>query len=265
MGDKLYKYARLYYIMFIMRLKILLRHRLDFFLGSVSTILMQLASFGAVYIITHRASNLAGWDFNEIQLLYGVLLTSLGLNQMFADNLWVVTHFARTGKLESFLTRPIDPLFHMIAERFNHVGIGDFLTGTVLVSLALPQFPNLLHPAQLALIIITVVSGSFIFFSLNAITSIAGFWLIDAVTLTRMVYEFHHFARYPLNIFPPFISIILTWVIPYGLVSAQPISSLLDKGGTIPVLAVAACSLTLLLVSTRLWNFCLRFYNGSGS
>ena len=70
---------------------------------------------------------------------------------MFADNLWTIgRQYIRTGSFDRFLVRPINPLFHLLADRFCHDGIGNFLVGSVLVvtagrQLAIPWTPvNLL-------------------------------------------------------------------------------------------------------------------------
>ena len=67
-------------------------------------------------------------------LIYGLVTLAKSINHMFADNLWTIgRQYIRTGAFDRFLVRPIDPLFHLLADRFCHDGIGNFLVGLTLV------------------------------------------------------------------------------------------------------------------------------------
>ena len=65
--------------------------------------------------------------------------------------------------------------------------------------------------------------------SLNLITCVSAFWVMDSVPVTRVVFDNHVFAQYPLTIYPKAIGIWLTWMIPYGFASFYPASYLLGR------------------------------------
>lgn len=107
--------------------------------------------------------------------------------------------------------------------------------------------------------------GGLIFIALNLITCVSAFWIMDSVPITRLVFDNHLFAQYPLTIYPKAIGIWLTWLIPYGFTSFYPASYLLghDIGALAflgPVIAVF-----LMVIVYRFWLFGLRHYTGTGS
>ncbi len=260
------RYAELYWLFLINRLKILMEYRVNFIIGASSTIFLQAAGLLTIWVVMRQIPSLNGWSFDEVLLIYGLVTLAKSINHMFADNLWTVGRsYIRTGGFDRFLVRPIDPLFHLLADRFCHDGIGNFLVGAALVIKASVDLHITWTPAQLLYLILAVLSGGLIFIALNLITCVSAFWIMDSVPVMRLVFDNHLFAQYPLTIYPKAIGIWLTWVIPYGFASFYPASHLLgyDIGSLAwlgPVIA-----LVLLFVSYRVWLFGLKHYSGTGS
>src|SRR5512138_3933971 len=132
------RYASLYWYFLIQRFKILMEYRLNFFIGSTSTAVLQAASLAAIWVVMRQIPSLNGWSFYEVILVYGLLTMGESITHMFADNLWTIGwSYVRSGDFDRLLVRPIDPLFHLLADRFCHDGIGNFLAGGLLIGIAL--------------------------------------------------------------------------------------------------------------------------------
>jgi len=260
------RYAELYWLFLINRLKILMEYRVNFIIGASSTIFLQAAGLLTIWVVMRQIPSLNGWSFDEVLLIYGLVTLAKSINHMFADNLWTVGRsYIRTGGFDRFLVRPIDPLFHLLADRFCHDGIGNFLVGAVLVVKASTALHIAWTPVNLLYLFTAVLSGGLIFIALNLISCVSAFWIMDSVPVMRLVFDNHMFAQYPLTIYPKAISIWLTWVIPYGFASFYPASHLLgyDIGNLAwlgPLIAA-----TLLVVAYRVWLFGLKHYSGTGS
>ena len=260
------RYLDLYWHFLVQRLKVLMEYRASFILGAVSTIAWQGSSIAAVWVVMQKVPSLNGWGYDEVLLVYGLITLAKSINHMFADNLWTVGRvYIRSGGFERFLVRPIDPLFHLLADRFCQDGVGNFLVGIALVIKSSIDLGIDWTPARILVLVVGVLSGGFIFIALNLITCVAAFWIVDSVPITRLVFDNHLFAQYPLTIYPKAISILLTWIVPYGFASFYPASYLLGRDvGTLvwygPVVAAV-----LMLIGYRLWQFGLKHYSGTGS
>ena len=260
------RYADLYWHFLVQRIKVLMEYRASFILGAVSTIAMQGASIAAVWVVMQKVPSLNGWSYDEVLLVYGLVTLAKSINHMFADNLWTLGQvYIRSGGFERFLVRPIDPLFHLLADRFCQDGVGGFLVGIALLIKSSVDLGIDWTPPRVLVLLVGVLSGGFIFIALNLITCVAAFWIVDSVPITRLVFDNHLFAQYPLTIYPKAISILLTWVIPYGFASFYPASYILnrDVGSLVwigPLIAAA-----LMFVGYRLWQFGLQHYSGTGS
>ncbi len=260
------RYFNLYGYFLVQRFKILMEYRVNFLIGASSTILLQISGLLTIWVVMSQIPSLNGWSLYQILLIYGMITLAKSINHMFADNLWTIgRQYIRSGAFDQFLVRPLDPLFHLLADRFCHDGIGNFLVGISLVIISMQRLNIPWSAANIFHLLLACLSGGAIFIALNLITGTSAFWLMDAVPVMRVVFDNHLFAQYPLNIYPKAIGILLTWVIPYGFASFYPASQLMGlPAGRLawigPIVAVV-----LLLMGYRVWLIGLRHYAGTGS
>ena len=259
------RYVALYGDMLQQHFKTLLEYRASLFIGGAATVLQQAASLLTIWVVMRQVPSMAGWTLPEIALIYGFMSLSRSLNQMFTDSTWQLGGYIRQGGFDRFLVRPINPLFHLLADNFNVDGIGNFLAGMVLVVGAGRALGVFNSAFSVLYAVVAVVSGAAIFTAITLITSVSAFWLTDATAASALVFENHRFAYYPLTIYPRTLGFALTWIIPYGFASFYPVSFLLghDIGPLAwlgPVIALA-----LLAAGYRLWLFGLRHYASTGS
>jgi ABC-2 type transport system permease protein len=260
------RYLSLYWLFLTQRLKVLMEYRANFIIGALSTIVLQASSILAIWVVMRQVPDLNGWSYDEILLVYGLITLAKSINHMFADNLWTLgRQYIRSGGFDRFLVRPIDPLFHLLADRFCQDGVGNFLVGVVLVvkaSIALSIQWTLLKGLML---VVAVISGGGIFIALNLLTCVTSFWIVDSVPVTRLIFDNHMFAQYPLTIYPKAINILLTWIVPYGLASFYPASYLLNRSvGNLAWIAPFVAAL-LLFLGYRFWQFGLKHYGSTGT
>jgi ABC-2 type transport system permease protein len=260
------RYLDLYWLFLTQRLKALMEYRANFILGAASSFVMQGATVAAIWVVMQKVPTLNGWNYDEILLVYGLITLAKSINHMFADNLWTLGRsYIRSGGFDRFLVRPIDPLFHLLADRFCQDGVGDFLIGAVVLVKASIGLGIDWTPLKLLMLVIAVISGGGIFIALNLITCVAAFWIVDSVPVTRLVFDNHLFAQYPLTIFPKAITFLLTWILPYGFASFYPASYILNREiGNLAWFAPFVAAF-LLLIGYRFWQVGLRHYSGTGT
>ncbi len=265
-GIIMQRYLNLYSLFLRQRVKIFMEYRVNFFIGAVATVIEQAAGLLTVWVVMQRIPLLNGWTYEELLLVYGLLALSKSLTYLFADNLWTVgREYIRSGGFDRFLVRPVDPLFHLLADRFDHQGFGHLLIGGILVTTASSALGIAWTGFNLLYLLVTVISGGLIFIGLNLITCVSAFWIMDSVPVTRVVFDMNEFAKYPLSMYNRTIQFVLTWLIPYGFVSFYPANYLLGRDVGILVWLGPVVAVTLLVIGYRLWLFGLRHYASTGS
>ena len=75
-----------------------------------------------------------------------------------------------------------------------------------------------------------IIGGSIIFSGVYMLQAAAAFWTIEALEVANIfTHGIKEHASYPLNIFPKWITIIFTFIIPFGTINYLPLQYLLGK------------------------------------
>ncbi|MGN1457937.1 MAG: ABC transporter permease [Acutalibacteraceae bacterium] len=258
---------KIYKILTVQNLKRLMEYKIDFLTGAISFLIDQAVGIGFIFIIFSQIPNLAGFSFEQIVFIYGFSLIPKGIDHLLTDNLWSVGYFiVRKGDFDKYLTRPINPLFHVIAENFQLDAIGELLVGIVLVCSVAGTVGMVVTPLSILLFIIVIPFSSLIYTSIKMGTAAIAFWTKQSGQITQVFYMANEFAKYPTTIYNQFIRTIITYVVPFAFTGYYPAMYLLtgenplfNIGGTVII------SIILFIIAYTIWNKGLNAYESAGS
>lgn len=235
--------------------------------------LAQIVSYGAVlttiWILLQKFELLGGWNWPELALLFSfqLLAYAMGASVSFTQ-LRDLEELVRLGTLDALLTKPINTWAYLI---FSGLNIG--YAGHII--LAIPVLVWALIAAQVdwsvgttlffigSLLSATMVTGSVI----TMIGATALIW-VRSNHLFAIFFGFWELTRYPLNIFPSGIQVVMLTIVPLAYISAVPVAVLLGK--PVPLLGDFAAPVALLagpilvLIAIAHWRYALTRYQGAG-
>lgn len=256
---------QLYLSFFEASLKEVLIYRLDCIAGMISQIVTQLVSIIFVWITFQNTDKLAGWTFEQSLLLYGIMLISIGIVDLCFDSLYDIgPKYIREGDFDKILLRPVHPLISIIGESkaftsFGYLGLGLFITISMLVKLAIPITFILI----LKIIFFSII-GAAIIGAINTIFSIASFWTYKSNEVIWTFYRMYTFTQYPIDIYNGFIKFLITYILPFAFVAYYPTMNYLGMDKYMiwlsPVIAIV-----LWIVAVNIWNWALKKYRSTGS
>lgn len=261
------KYMRLYSKFMAQYLKSLMEYRADFLIGLLSFFVLQGTGIAFLYLIFQRIPSLNGWSFDEILFIYGFAQLPRGLDHLFADNLWLLSgRIIVRGDFDRYLLRPINPLFHLIAERFQPDAFGELIVGVLLIIVSLSKLKISFSFMSIAIFIFVVICGSIIYTSVKLFFASFAFWLKYSQSILFMNYMLADFTKYPLSIYSKWIRIILTFIVPFAFTAFFPagyfvgkISVLVAVGGTVVAAVIS------FVVAYTTWILGIRAYESAGS
>ncbi len=260
------RYMRLYLAFMSIQWRTMLVYRTNFVVGVSSTIAMQASALLTIIVVMHQVPTLHGWTLDQILLVYGLTNLAISFGHMFADNLWVLGQmYIRPGGFERFLVRPINQLFHLLADRFCYDGVGDLIVGAATIAVAAQGLGLNWSAGRVLYLVLVVVSGGVMYIAINLITAVSAFWIVDSVPITQAVFQTSQFARYPLPIYASWIRVLMTWIIPYSLVSFYPAAELTGHGAGRLTWAPPVVASVLAVIGYRLWLVGLAHYAGTGT
>ncbi|MGD6794961.1 ABC transporter permease [Metabacillus indicus] len=261
------RYTKLYYIFAKNHIKVMMEYRVDFFIGVISVMLQQFASIFFVKVVFDHIEQINGWTFYEILFIYGIAATGRSLHHIFFDNLWTLGwQYVRPGQMDRLLIRPINPLFHVCADRLQQDGLGQLVIGILILAAAFPQLDLAFGFADWLMLVVMIVSSGLIYIAINLFFATFSFWMIDSLPIVYAVFNLSEFAKYPLTIYNKTIRVFLTWVIPYGFTAFYPAAWFLDREGYAfvgimsPLVGLGSIGLAYVF-----WLYGLRAYASTGT
>lgn len=261
------KYIKLYLKFLKQYIKTLIEYRVDFILGLIGFILIQFSGVIFIKLIFNSIPKLNGWSFNEVLFIYGLAQVPRGIDHVFTDNLWILSgSIIVEGKFDKYLLRPINPLFQLIAERFQPDGFGEIIIGIVLLVVSSSELNISFTFSKLLLLIITIIFATLIYTAIKLAVASIAFWVKFAQSYLYMVYQLSGFTKYPISIYPKIIKILLTFVVPFAFTGYFPGAYFLGKENIFKgIILTCFVSVAGILVAYFIWNRGIKRYESSGS
>lgn len=264
----LLRHLRIGQLYFAQALKMRLEYRADFAVECMAALLQQMTGVLMLQVLFENTPGLRAWSREEVFFIYGFSLLPRALFDACAMSFYTFSDkYIVQGEMDRLLLRPLSCLFQMMLEGISFDFLADLLLGAAVLAYASSKlglewtFSSGIILALLVLGAWAVLTGVFL-----AMTALS-FWSQERVGLLPPIYNLMSFSQYPLNIFPKAISLLLTFVIPFGFLAYYPSTRFLKEGATEPGFAwlTPVAGLLCLGVGGLVWRAGLRKYAGAGS
>ncbi len=240
----------------------------NFLLWTVVEVLWFLGQILFIDVLFSHVDKIGDWNRWQVVALVGThQVVSQLFQAFFYVNLTQIPELVRTGKLDVFLTLPVDSQFAASTKQFGmdnlvNTAIGLSITGFALFKLGIS--PSLL---QILLYTICVLLGVAVHYSVMCGLCTLCFWIIRAQGLVYGYFNLFNIGRYPDSVFHGSFKFVFSWLVPVILVANVPTRVLTQLTAT-PWAGVAQLAVaTALLVGfcRLLWIQGLRRYSSASS
>lgn len=252
-----------------MHIRSQMEYRGAFWLDRFAQILSYASVFASIGILLARFDTLGGWTWPELALLFSfqLLAYSLGAAMSFVQ-LRGLEEQVRLGTFDALLVKPFSPWVYMVFSGLNIGYVGHIILAVVLMAWAV-QAVGIDWTLWSALFLLgTLVSSTLLTAAIITMIGATALIWVRSNHLFAIFFGFWELTRYPLNIFPSGIQVILITVVPLALTSSVPVGALLGK--PIPILGDWAGPVSLLagplwvLMAIAHWRYATGKYQGAG-
>jgi ABC-2 type transport system permease protein len=209
-----------------------------------------------------------GWDFAATLALLGVYLTISALRSLFIgpslDALAGLGGEVWNGQFDFTLLRPVDVQFLASFRHWRLFALVDLALGLGVLGVAVVQLGQSLTLARVVAFLIALSVGVTILYAiLLAFTGLV-FWS-PGFLFTWVFNGIFQMARYPVGLYPGWLRLVLTWVVPVGMITTVPAQALT---GALPAGTLAssvALAVVMVIGASALFRFGLRRYASASS
>lgn len=222
---------------------------------------------GVAVIFSHTHS-LRGWTLDQTLVLLGVYTIVNGLLNVFvAPNLDQLSQSIREGTLDFTLLKPASSQFLVSFQRCVVWGLTDVVLGVGILVYSLSHLSGqgALGPGPLALFAITLTAGVVVLYCIWIMLATFAFWFVRIDNLTTLLHSFFGMGRFPVDAYPLWLRRVLTFVVPVALITTVPAEALSGRLAPLVPLVSVTVAVTMIWLSTRLWQLGLGQYTSASS
>jgi ABC-2 type transport system permease protein len=257
----------LYFRLLGQEMKSILAYRADFIVLLIAAVLVQLVGLAFIGIIFTRIPNIQGWTFWQVVMMYSLIFITEGVGSLFFEGTWWLSWLIYSGEFDQVMVRPVSPMVQVLASKVGFNGLGNIVTGSLLLVVSLTHVSVNWTPVGLLMVLILLVSGATIRVALNLGTAALSFWIKSPHSNVPMfVHQLGEFGKYPITIYSVGVQAVIVLVIPFAFVSFYPTAYVFDQanwalaGWLTPLVAIYC-----LVMAATLFRRGMRRYESSGN
>ena len=261
------KYLKLYANILQMAIKLLLEYRFNVFVQSIFAIVYFVGIWFLLQVVFSKTQTLGGWRQPELMLLLGVSSSIWGVIDMtFFEGLHqFMVSGIRTGDLDRFLTKPVNPAFS-VAFFYPQVGLlPNFFTVFLFMIYWAIKDQAEITPISIGLFLIVTTFCFAISYFLYSSYATTAFHVTRSDQVLRLIQTLNDHSQYPTIIYPKFIEFTLTFVMPNAFIGYIPTVFLLNKGNVPLFLIVVIFTFISYGIYHFAWRFGLKKYTSASS
>ena len=250
--------------------KINLQQTLAYRADTIVNVLMNLLWLGwellSLQIIFSNTASLSGWGLGEMIVLLGVWRL---MNVILAGLIWPNTArfnaSLRDGTFDYLLLLPANSQLlvsfsQIVIWRVWEVGLA---AGLVAVGLRLSS--HLVTSLSLISFLTLALSGLVVLYSVWMVLLTVTFWFVKFDNSFTFLHALMDTGRFPSTVYPPWLRLIVTFVIPIAVATTVPLQALRGDLAGWQIGAFLGMSGLSLLISSRLWRLGVRHYSSASS
>lgn len=257
---------KLYFSFLVASLKRMMEYRVDCLVGMISQIAFQIIELIFIWVIFQNTDNIAGWDFEHLLLLYGVMMLSVSITDVLFDSTYDIgNRLIRKGKFDTILLRPVNPLISVLGESETSTALGYLVISIVLIISMLIKLQISITFILIIKLIYFGIIGALIIGGIQTIFSIAGFWTYKSNEVVWSVFQLHKLAEYPIEIYNKFIRILISIIFPFAYASYYPTLDYIGQGKSNLVIIAPIIAIIIWIIAIKVWNLALNKYRSTGN
>lgn len=245
-----------------------LAYQANFWISLLHSLLNLGTGVLGLAVLFGQVETISGWDFASTLALLGTYLVIGALRGLFLgpslEALAGMDGEIWTGRFDFTLLRPVDVQFLASFRAWRPLALLDLVLGVGVLGVALNQLAATLTPAALLAFGLALAAAVTILYAILLAFAGLVFWN-PGFLFTWLFDALFQMARYPTGLYPGWLRLILTWVVPVGLMTTVPAQALTGSlpPGLLPGSLLLA--LALLLGASALFRTGLRRYASASS
>ncbi len=251
-------------------LKVNIQMSLAYRADTVVNILLNLMWLGwellSLSIIFSNTETIGGWDFGELIALLGVFrLVHTLMIALIWPNTEKFNQSIRDGSMDYTLLQPVNSMFLVTFSRITVWRAWDLILAAVLIVIGINMSGDITTPLNILTFILLTISGSIVIYSLWIVLIAMTFWFTKFDNNVTILQALLDAGRYPVTVYPAWLRILVTFVIPIAVATTVPLQGLRGDLTFDRALMFIGIGILSFIIASQVWRRGLKQYSGASS
>jgi len=242
--------------------------RANFLINLLNTALNLIAGIAGIAILFSQVETIQGWTFSQALALLGTYLLVSALQNVCIgpsmDSLGGLYGDVLSGRFDFTLLKPVHTQFLVSFRNWRPWAFSDLILSLVVLGVALVKLGEQLSLLSVVTFVVALGVSITIVYAILLLLASGIFWY-QGVPLLWIFGYLMQMGRYPVEIYPGWLRLVLTWIVPIGFITTVPAGALAGQVPTATLLSGIALAVGLLVLASVLFRGSLRRYVGASS
>ncbi len=243
-------------------------YRTNFFISLFTSLLSLLTGILGVAVLFNQIDSVKGWTLASTLTLLGVYLIVSAVRGLFIspsfDSLAGMDGEIWSGGFDFTVLRPVSTQFFASFRKWRLFALIDLMLGVGVLVIGLVQLNAAIPFEKVLLFLFMLVIGMTILYSILLLFAALIFWS-PGVLFTWIFDGLFQMARYPNGLYPGWLRLVLTWIVPVGVMTTFPAQALTGSISLPQILFSLLLAAALLALSSIAFRVGLRRYASASS
>jgi ABC-2 type transport system permease protein len=264
--DERVRYLRLLGAFVRAEVQLALEYRGNLAIDALNELAVVLTSVAAVLVLYDHTPALNGWTLPQMLVLLGVYYVVQGAQALvFEVSFERFMEHVRLGTLDFILLKPASSQFMVSVRHMQVLKVTSASLGFVVLGVGLAQVGEHVSLVDAVSFALTLLCGLALVYCLLLVLSTLSFWFVRVENILAIFWAFLDAGRFPLDIYPGWLRVTLSTVVPIGIavtVPAEAVAGRLEGTGLVGMLVGTAAASWF---AGWFWRRGLRAYTGASA
>ncbi|MFV1989745.1 MAG: ABC transporter permease [Acidimicrobiales bacterium] len=242
------------------------QYRANFLIQIVQSLVAVVTGIVMLAVIFGQTDALGGWTQPQLLVVLGVFTIVGGIIGFAIEpNMGRIMSDVHLGTFDYVLLKPVDSQLLVSVREFRLWRLTDVFVGSAVLGWALSLEGTGGGLFGLVGFLVALFVGSLMIYCVWLLLTTGAFWIVRIDMLQELFTGLYRAGQYPVTIYPGWLRVILTFLIPIGFAVTVPAEALTYRLTLLGLGIAIGFSIVLFFVTRAVWRFGVKNYSGASA
>jgi len=243
-----------------------LQYRVNFFIQILQSLIALAVGLIGLALVFNYTDQLNGWTQPELLAVMGIFILMGGvIRAAIQPNMQRLMDEIREGTLDFALAKPVDSQLIASVREFRFWQLVDVVLGLVIIGISVKRMGGSLSPLDVLAFIVALFMGAVMIYCFWLMLTTTAFWVVRVDEMVNLFEGVYAAGRWPVTIYPQWLRLILTFIIPVAFAVTIPAEALTGRLTALTLLGAFALTVLLAVMARFVWRLGVKNYSGASA